>query len=122
MKPIEERRRLYVAVRDCWRQYKPFRALEVPTSAMYFYLRLEFVEGKEPNLSTNRENQYWDAITNHCVTVMIAFITPMFPQKELKIKYLPGYDARLRVGTCEGNLFLLPQSVDEFVCCIKIQD
>lgn len=62
------------------------------------------------------------ACADHCIMVLMAFLSRAFPLRELVIQDLPGHDASMQVGAYGGVMFSLPQHVHDFVRGFKIQD
>lgn len=79
MVPQEERSLLYVGGLEWW----------VTTNRVWhwecqhvLYLRItdgNFFEGRKPSLSTVREHLYCVVCADHCVSVLMAFLTGLFP-------------------------------------------
>lgn len=60
--------------------------------------------------------------TGYCAALTMGVPTFMFPQRDLAIQYLPGYDTFMRAEARGGILFPLLQLVYGFVCVVKMLD
>lgn len=120
--PKEKRWRLYVGVPKLLGDLKPCLALVVLKSSTLTYLGRKFVDGRNPKRITIRGHLYYVPCADHCVAVMMAFLTRVFLPPELAIQYLFGHNARIRVEVCGAILFPLPQHVYNLVRGIKMQD
>lgn len=47
--PKKELSHLFAWIPEWWRDYKPCRTVEDPTSLMFLYLKSRFFDGREPN-------------------------------------------------------------------------
>lgn len=89
------------------------------TSLTFTYLGEQFDDGCEPSLSTIRVHLYRVACADHCVVVLMAFLTHAFPPRELAIQNLPGHKARMHVWEFGGILFPLHQYLQDSVFGFK---
>lgn len=105
-----------------WCDYKPYQALEAPTSLMFLYLGRVFFGGSKPGSATIRGHLYCVTVSDHCFMVPMTFPTCAFPSRELHIEGVPGLDALMRVGSCGDIQISLLQHIQDFVRKIKIQD
>lgn len=112
---------MHVHVPEYYSDYQPCQAVSGLTSPRVAYLERKFVDGCEPSLLTIRRHLYLVPRADHCVAVLMAFLTLVFSPQELFIQYLSGHDAPVRVGACEFIFFLLPQHVHDFVSGTKMQ-
>lgn len=63
--------------------------------------------GAKPSSSTSREHLILVACADHCVTVLMAYLTRAFPPRKLVIQDLPGHDDRMWIESGERISFQL---------------
>lgn len=68
-----------------------------------------------------RGHLYCVACVDHCIMVVILFLAPTFPPRELAIHKPLWHDACVRFRSCGGILFPLPQHAHELVSGVKTQ-
>lgn len=89
---------------------------------MLLFLGREIVDGRDPSSATIRGLLYRLAVAEHCVIVLMAFLNRVCTPFEFLIPNRFGHDARMRVSSCLGILFPLPQHAHEFTHGNKIQN
>lgn len=85
------------------------------------FLGREMVKGRVSRSTTMKENQYHVAFANHSFMMLMAFLSYVWPPRELQIRDLSGHHAHMWAQSCGGILNSFPQHVFEFDHGIKIQ-
>lgn len=80
------------------------------------------MEGRGPSSATIRGNWCFVEVADYSVMVLMAFLTRVCPPRKLKIQNWPGYNARMRIGSCVGVTFPLSQIVLEYFRDMKIHE
>lgn len=122
LEPLEEKKRLFFATPQSWKEYKPCLALVVPSNPVFAYKATAMVGVDEVGTERRKLDVFLRvSISDHFVTVIMQFLERDWPWSRERLEIMTDFYPRMTESGCCVFFLLPPGAINKVRCAVSIE-